>query len=236
MTSRQETFQNTLYIQSPAERERQMLRRSLLEVQNSASLSERQKAAEMQKIMTRNYYGVYVPAIAVEAIGSGEPLSSEDRRKTFHDEGQGILGCRHYQRSCKLQCSQCYAWATCRFCHNEEHPDHELIRTATKMMMCMCCTIVQPAAQHCQACSTRLALYYCGKCKLWDDDQSKNIYHCQDCGICRVGHGLGKDFFRKFHPNANSPLTVRLQQMQCMHGHGTSGLAQVHASDLPIPC
>jgi hypothetical protein len=34
-----------------------------------------------------------------------------------------------------------------------------------------------------------------GQCKLWDDDPEKSIYHCNDCGICRIGQGLGKDFF-----------------------------------------
>ena len=44
-----------------------------------------------------------------------------------------------------------------------------------------------------------MAQYYCDRCKLWDDD-STPIYHCYECGICRVGHGLGKDFFRKTSP------------------------------------
>ncbi|KAF8940322.1 hypothetical protein BGZ58_006969 [Dissophora ornata] len=31
--------------------------------------------------------------------------------------------------------------------------------------------------------------------RFWDDDPNKNIYHCEECGICRVGQGPGKDFF-----------------------------------------
>lgn len=67
-------------------------------------------------------------------------------------------------------------------------------------MLCMFCNTRQPAAQNCANpdCAKRMALYYCGKCKLWDDDPNKHIYHCVDCGICRIGHGLGKDFFRTF--------------------------------------
>lgn len=29
--------------------------------------------------------------------------------------------------------------------------------------------------------------YFCGHCNLFDDDTSKLQYHCDDCGICRVG-------------------------------------------------
>lgn len=40
-----------------------------------------------------------------------------------------------------------------------------------------------------------MAHYYCGECRLFDDDPSHHIYHCDACGICRVGRGLGIDFF-----------------------------------------
>jgi len=59
----------------------------------------------------------------------------------------------------------------------------------------MHCETPQKAAQYCENCHIRLARYYCDKCHLWDDHPTKSIYHCADCGICRVGEGLGKDFF-----------------------------------------
>ncbi|KAJ0110871.1 hypothetical protein Patl1_01081 [Pistacia atlantica] len=36
--------------------------------------------------------------------------------------------------------------------------------------------------------------YFCNICKFYDDDISKGQFHCDDCGICRVG---GRDEF--FH-------------------------------------
>ena len=104
------------------------------------------------------------------------------------------LGCAHYKRNIKLQCSACYRWYTCRFCHDEAE-DHMLNRQETKNMLCMLCGCAQPASEECTLCSVRGAWYYCDVCKLWDDDPQKSIYHCNDCGICRVGQGLGKDFF-----------------------------------------
>ena len=71
------------------------------------------------------------------------------------------------------------------------------IRNLTANMMCMHCATVQPAAHRCTnpACGLPVSRYYCGECKLWDDDPRKNIYHCYDCGICRIGKGLGQDYF-----------------------------------------
>jgi len=39
----------------------------------------------------------------------------------------------------------------------------------------------------------RLTHYYCDVCKFHDDDNTKNIYHCPDCKICRIGKGIGID-------------------------------------------
>lgn len=105
-----------------------------------------------------------------------------------------VFGCPHYKRNIKLQCSSCERWYTCRFCHDEKE-DHSLNRRETKNMLCMFCGFAQPAAEVCVQCGERAAWYYCSVCKLWDDDSRKSIYHCDDCGICRVGQGLGKDFY-----------------------------------------
>lgn len=110
------------------------------------------------------------------------------------EEAPKTLGCAHYRRNIKLQCSACHKWYTCRFCHDAVE-DHMLNRRETKNMLCMLCGCAQPASEECALCSERGAWYYCDVCKLWDDDPQKSIYHCNDCGICRVGQGLGKDFF-----------------------------------------
>ena len=64
-------------------------------------------------------------------------------------------------------------------------------------MLCMICGELQNIAQICgnKACSKVLGKYYCNVCKFHDNDEDKNIYHCPQCGICRVGKGLGIDFF-----------------------------------------
>ena len=127
-----------------------------------------------------------------QSVAAGN--QSSDRQSDGFDEEMRPLGCLHYKRNIKLQCSACYRWYTCRFCHDEVE-DHSLNRRATKNMLCMLCGCAQPASEECSRCGERSARYYCSVCKLWDDDPGKSIYHCNDCGICRIGQGLGKDFY-----------------------------------------
>jgi uncharacterized CHY-type Zn-finger protein len=128
-------------------------------------------------------------------------LTEDDIRPTFAPLKEGEetnefrpLGCEHYRRNVKLQCSTCARWYTCRFCHDNVE-DHALIRKDTKNMLCMFCGIAQKAGEACVNCGETAAVYYCSICKLWNNDPDKSIYHCNDCGICRIGRGLGKDFF-----------------------------------------
>lgn len=120
-------------------------------------------------------------------LGDAEEVDSEELE-------EACLGCQHYRRNVKLQCFSCKKWYTCRFCHDDVE-DHHLNRPKTENMLCMLCGHAQPAAQLCRNCGESTAQYYCSTCKLWDNDSNKSIYHCNDCGICRIGQGLGKDFF-----------------------------------------
>ncbi|KAF1839276.1 zf-CHY-domain-containing protein [Decorospora gaudefroyi] len=109
-------------------------------------------------------------------------------------EGELALGCQHYKRNVKVQCYACRRWYTCRHCHDAIE-DHNLNRSKTQNMLCMACGTPQRAADHCKVCELEAACYYCDICKLWDNNSKKKIYHCPDCGICRRGEGLGKDFY-----------------------------------------
>ncbi|SCU94872.1 LADA_0G11958g1_1 [Lachancea dasiensis] len=129
-----------------------------------------------------------------------DPLPTElEKTPTHHDSGN--FGCQHYQRNCKLQCHQCLGWYTCRFCHDESPETiegaipHSFQRAKTEHIICMRCQHIQKPQKYCESCDEELALYYCNECKLFDNDETKDIYHCDKCGICRLGLGLGIDFF-----------------------------------------
>ncbi|ODH49674.1 hypothetical protein GX48_04198 [Paracoccidioides brasiliensis] len=124
------------------------------------------------------------------------------------------LGCRHYKRRVKLQCYACKRWYTCRFCHDQEE-DHTLNRRATQNMLCMVCSTPQPAGQWCKSCGVQAASYYCSVCKLWDNDTEKSIYHCNDCGICRIGQGIGKDYYHCKTCSVCIPVSIQ-QTHRCI--------------------
>lgn len=114
------------------------------------------------------------------------------------------LGCKHYMRNVKVRCVDCLQWYTCRHCHDEAE-GHELEQKNVKSMLCMLCGFPQKVGDYCRQCGEQAAVYYCGICKLWDNDPTKSIYHCDGCGICRRGEGLGKDFV---HCNVSSSRRV----------------------------
>ena len=120
--------------------------------------------------------------------------SSADTAEIQRETREPQLGCMHYKRNVKLQCYTCKRWYTCRFCHDDAE-DHVLPRQDTENMLCMICKTPQPASQTCSTCGEQASCYYCSVCKLWNNDPGKAIYHCDDCGICRLGDGLGRDFF-----------------------------------------
>ncbi|KAI5458098.1 hypothetical protein BGZ63DRAFT_407404 [Mariannaea sp. PMI_226] len=136
----------------------------------------------------------YVPVKTPKRHGSETPVMPLEESEDTEQYAIQPLGCQHYERNVKLQCFTCKKWYTCRFCHDAVE-DHNLVRRETRNMLCMLCTTPQKASDTCVNCGEIAAHYYCNICKLWENRQSKSIYHCNDCGICRKGLGLGKDFF-----------------------------------------
>ena len=157
------------------------------------------------------------------------PPDPERKAASEEAETERAFGCTHYKRNVKLQCSACHRWYTCRFCHDQQE-DHCLNRRATKNMLCMTCGSTQPASQVCRTCDRVASWYFCKICKLWDDDTSKKIYHCDGCGICRRGEGLGKDFFHcKVGVAFRSvQFYAYVADLLCLHIDADQGHAQVY--------
>lgn len=165
-----------------------ILRQKLVEI-SKLNISERERATLMHLLMSEKYNASRIP---VDTVGLGslplsnlslvtaeEPdvpqvdnpykLSPQDTIKTYYTGPNPSselpareLGCSHYRRGVKLQCSTCERWHTCRFCH-DENEDHVLVRRGTKNMLCMHCGRAQPVGQDCRYCGIRSARYYCDK-------------------------------------------------------------------------
>jgi uncharacterized CHY-type Zn-finger protein len=165
----------------------------------------------LQNLTAEDLKPTFYPRVESESPAAED---AEDEDIEVFDEP--TLGCPHYKRNVKLQCFDCKKWYTCRLCHDEVE-DHRLDRPKTEHMLCMLCGHAQHAAQYCKRCGELAAQYYCASCKLWDNDASKSIYHCGDCGICRIGKGLGKDFFHckvSTRPTRLGSLTNLIADMQ----------------------
>ncbi|CAK9049850.1 unnamed protein product [Durusdinium trenchii] len=112
------------------------------------------------------------------------------------------VGCRHYRRRCKIVSPCCGQVYWCRHCHNEAASSsswpHEINRAQIVEVICQLCNHQQKPAQSCDACGHDFSSYYCQQCNFWDDDGiRKQVFHCDKCGICRVG---GRDNY--FHCDA----------------------------------
>ncbi|GAX79413.1 hypothetical protein CEUSTIGMA_g6854.t1 [Chlamydomonas eustigma] len=122
-------------------------------------------------------------------------MDDADSISLAHTRGAGNHGCSHYRRRCMLVAPCCNEAFWCRHCHNaikcdnEQEPrkKHVLDRKAIREVVCALCSKRQPAAATCNACGVSFGRYSCLQCNFFDDDLSKKQYHCEDCGICRVG-------------------------------------------------
>ena len=90
------------------------------------------------------------------------------------------MGCKHYERKCKIQAPCCQEFFDCRLCHNDTQ-DHAIDRFKIETVLCSECQTKQPKANTCAQCGVQFANHFCGSCNLWCEDP---IYHCQECGIC----------------------------------------------------
>ncbi|KAF2289857.1 hypothetical protein GH714_038927 [Hevea brasiliensis] len=91
------------------------------------------------------------------------------------DLGLGHFGCTHYRRRCKIRAPCCDEIFDCRHCHIESK------------VICSLCSTEQDVQQHCIQCGVSMGNYFCSKWNFFDDDVSKQQYHCSECGICRTG-------------------------------------------------
>ncbi|KVH95639.1 Rubredoxin-type fold [Cynara cardunculus var. scolymus] len=87
-------------------------------------------------------------------------------------------GCSHYRRRCRIRAPCCNEIFDCRHCHNEAKNDinvdpeerHTIPRHQIQQVICTLCGTEQEVRQMCVNCGVCMAKYFCGACKLFDDD------------------------------------------------------------------
>nr|CAD1834689.1 unnamed protein product [Ananas comosus var. bracteatus] len=189
------------------------LESEIRKVSRDPTLDPRRKAYLIQNLMTSRWIAAQqkLPHTRTGESNGGEGIPGCS--PSFRDPEKQIFGCDHYKRNCKLLAACCSKLFTCRFCHDKVS-DHAMDRKATAEMMCMRCLKVQPVGPTCQTPSCdglSMAKYYCSICKFFDDERS--VYHCPSCNLCRLGKGLGIDFFHCM--TCNCCLGMKLVEHKC---------------------
>ncbi|XP_010272192.1 PREDICTED: uncharacterized protein LOC104608041 isoform X2 [Nelumbo nucifera] len=160
---------------------------------------------------------------------------------SYRDTLGETFGCEHYKRNCKLFAACCNQLFTCRYCHDDV-ADHSMDRKSTTKMMCMKCLKIQPIGPTCSNISCNglsMARYFCRICKLFDDE--REIYHCPYCNLCRVGKGLGIDYFHCMNCNAcmSKSLAVHICREKCFESNCPICNEYIFTSSSPVkalPC
>jgi hypothetical protein len=129
--------------------------------------------------------------------------------------------CAHYQRNCEIFAMCCNQWYTCTKCHNE-HNTHELIQPITHIG-CLQCGSVQMlldpnvpfGGESCLQCHVIFGeSYYCGLCRIWENNPQARLYHCPFCNACRLGEGLGQDYFHCMR--CDTCISTRFRNHKCI--------------------
>lgn len=187
------------------------MERTLRSIARDASLAVEERTRMMQQVMLAPYNEVRANALAAER----KRRKDEDDRSVIYrtdENGTKRLGCKHYLRASKMRASCCGRLYTCRLCHDDTEQTHIMDRTATTEILCMRCDTLQPVSASCinTQCRKRFSQYFCKVCVFFDDDERRSVYHCHSCNVCRVGKGLGQDFFHCM--KCNQCMSMKYQQ------------------------
>jgi hypothetical protein len=168
-------------------------RAQIMQIMRDTSLSMQEKSKRVQVLMSAKFE-------AGEAAARAAVSATTRALQTTvtHHKDSGELGCNHYKRGCKIEAACCGELFGCRLCHDDHYGvDHKIDRFATQNVFCMRCATLGPVGEKCSnvECGERFARYFCASCKFYDDERNRAIYHCNDCGMCRRGQGLGVDFY-----------------------------------------
>ncbi|XP_068712472.1 RING finger and CHY zinc finger domain-containing protein 1-like [Montipora foliosa] len=142
--------------------------------------------------------------------------------------------CPHYVRKCSFVTPCCNKVYSCRFCHNAAERTHELDRKTVQQIKCNQCGKLQGIVSHCSECGIKFGFYFCPICRLYDD-RDKGQFHCDYCGVCRIGGR--ENYFHCTRCDMCFPKNIRSSHT-CVEKSSRSNcpicMEDLHSS--PVPC
>ncbi|XP_076943225.1 zinc finger protein BRUTUS-like At1g74770 [Bidens hawaiensis] len=231
-----ETTENSVLVLTQEE-----LEATIMRVNCDETLEPKQKSVIIQNLMMSRWINKQKKSHPDDNARENNNNNNQGVFPSYRDSHKLVFGCQHYKRNCKLVASCCNKLFTCRLCHDDA-TDHIMDRKASTMMMCMKCLIIQPIGPTCSTDSCNnlsMAKYYCPICKLFDDE--RKIYHCPYCNLCRVGKGLGIDYFHCMNCNAcmSTSLSVHTCREKCLEDNCPICHEYIFTSKNPVkalPC
>ncbi|XP_030458146.2 zinc finger protein BRUTUS-like At1g18910 [Syzygium oleosum] len=216
------------------------LEAAIRRVSRDSSLDLHKKSSIIQNLLMSRWIVAHQKSNSAVTVSSdGEEIPGHS--PSYHDQLKTTYGCKHYKRNCKLLAACCNQLYSCRRCHDEEN-DHSVDRKSITKMMCMKCLTIQPIGTTCSTASCDnlvMAKYYCRICNIYDDE--REIYHCPYCNLCRVGKGLGIDYFHCMNCNAcmSHSLSVHKCRQKCLEENCPICHEYIFTSNSPVkalPC
>ncbi|KAK4489831.1 hypothetical protein RD792_000475 [Penstemon davidsonii] len=209
--------QNLSHQEHPLCINQEELEATIRRVSRDSTLDSQKKSYIIQNLITSRWMVTQKMSNQVAALANDNG-EIPGQSPSYQDTLKLTFGCKHYKRNCKLFAPCCKKLYSCLRCH-DELTDHTVDRKAITQMMCMKCVIVQPIGPKCANPSCNgfsMARYYCTICKLFEDE--RQIYHCPYCNLCRVGKGLGIDYFHCMKCNAcmSRSLFVHVCREKCL--------------------
>eukprot|EP00039_Didymoeca_costata_P030440 m.29560 g.29560 ORF g.29560 m.29560 type:complete len:302 (-) comp8115_c0_seq2:1581-2486(-) len=131
-----------------------------------------------------------------------------------------MTNCKHYTRGCSSKAPCCGEFFACRRCHDQatlvgaSQCEDEMVAKLVEVIMCNTCGSEQEPRAFCNNCGVSFAKYFCGVCNLWEDAE-KGIFHCNDCGTCRVG---GRENYVHCHTCRACIFKSHFADHQCARG------------------
>ena len=136
-----------------------------------------------------------------------EVMNPKKRLENISFKKNKIEFCKHYNRYTYQVSKCCNKVYPCRLCH-DENENHKINRHDIDFMKCIYCNCFQKV----NSCCTNPECfkfnkdhkYFCKICNFWNDDKdnilkvinsylindvsiTREVYHCDKCGICRLG-------------------------------------------------
>lgn len=158
-------------------------RKKIIEIQKNPNLKPEEKRDLISKCL-KQYTVIKVEESIPESDIIPNNIFMENLEVSYANKEENILGCKHYERKCQKIAYCCRKPVPCRVCHDEMY-DHKIDRFKTNQVVCMVCKYTQKVGKTCENCGVVFASYFCEVCKFWTE--KTDVYHCNDCGICRVG-------------------------------------------------